>query len=235
MARPVSTVWRRAASTANRCASARGSTCSPAVDSGRPACSWRRIATGPADWATTRSTLDAGTWGISPAGSPASSSALRQTRRSTVTSATSTASTSVGGSRSRRRRCEGTACRTSSRSSRTPSSRIRRAEPGALPSHLRNIVRDVGPTAAFALTFAYKRFVAYRRAPGFFVKSDANRYLMHYHGEQLPNAESSVSLTNERDALGMRKLRIDLRYTAADVDAVMRAHRLLDDHLRRHG
>ena len=112
---------------------------------------------------------------------------------------------------------------------------IRRAEPGALPSHLRNIVRDVGPTAAFALTFAYKRFVAYRRAPGFFVQSDANRYLMHYHGEQLPNAESSVSLTNERDALGMRKLRIDLRYTAADVDAVMRAHRLLDDHLRRHG
>jgi len=103
-----------------------------------------------------------------------------------------------------------------------------------LGRHLRNMVADAEATAGFALTFAYKRFLVRRRAPGFFVRSNANRYLLHYHGEQLPNADSRVTLADEPDALGVRKLRIDLRYSARDVEGVLRAHQLLDEYLRRH-
>ena len=44
-----------------------------------------------------------------------------------------------------------------------------------------------------------------------------------------------MTLTEERDPLGMRKLRIDLRFSQADVDGVVRAHECWDAYLRCHG
>jgi choline dehydrogenase-like flavoprotein len=100
--------------------------------------------------------------------------------------------------------------------------------------HLRNVVRDLPATAAFAASFGYRRLAPGRRAPGFFVESKENAYSLRYHGEQLPNASSRVMLGEEVDGVGMRRLTIDLRYSAADVDCVLRAHRSLDDYLRRY-
>lgn len=98
--------------------------------------------------------------------------------------------------------------------------------------HVRNVVRDFGPASRFALEFGFKRFLARRRAPGFFVRSQSNRYLLHYHGEQVPNRTSMVTLGEDRDAVGLRRLRLDLRFSQADVDGVIRAHKLWDQHLR---
>jgi hypothetical protein len=44
--------------------------------------------------------------------------------------------------------------------------------------------------------------------------SDTNVYPLQYHGEQLPNPDSRVTLTQELDRLGRRKLAIDLQFTS---------------------
>jgi choline dehydrogenase-like flavoprotein len=102
-------------------------------------------------------------------------------------------------------------------------------------AHLRNVVRDLFGSIRFALTFSYARFIRRgRKAPGFFVKSADNRYLLHYHGEHLPHWESRVALTDDRDALGMRRLRTHIHFSDADYQSVRRAIAAIDEHLRRH-
>jgi choline dehydrogenase-like flavoprotein len=101
--------------------------------------------------------------------------------------------------------------------------------------HVANMLRDAPATAAFVPTFGVQRFMRRRRVPGFFVRSRSNCYPLHYHGEQVPNPESRVTLAEESDQLGLRKLLIDLRYSEQDVDGVLKAHEIWDDHLRRHG
>jgi choline dehydrogenase-like flavoprotein len=105
-----------------------------------------------------------------------------------------------------------------------------------IPAHLRNIVRDLVGSIRFAVTFFYARFVRRgRKAPGFFVRSPEDRYLLHYHGEHLPHWESRVELTDERDALGMRRIRTHMHFSDADYASVRKAIALIDGHLRRHG
>ncbi len=103
-------------------------------------------------------------------------------------------------------------------------------------AHLRNIVRDLFPSLRFALTFSYARFFRRgRKAPGFFVRSADNRYLLHYHGEHLPHWESRVELADDRDALGMRRIRTHIHFSDADYESVRTAIAAIDEHLRRHG
>lgn len=103
-------------------------------------------------------------------------------------------------------------------------------------AHLRNIVRDLFGSIRFMVTFSYARFFRKgRKAPGFFVKSADNRYLLHYHGEHVPHWESRVELSDERDALGMPKIRTHMHFSDADCESVRKAIALVDEHLRRHG
>jgi hypothetical protein len=102
-------------------------------------------------------------------------------------------------------------------------------------AHMRNIVRDVFPSIRFAVTFSYARFFRKGpKAPGFFVKSADNRYPLHYHAEHLPHWESRVELTEDRDALGMRRIRTHTHFSDADYQSVRKAIVLIDEHLRRH-
>ena len=95
------------------------------------------------------------------------------------------------------------------------------------PTIVRNVARSPLDTARFILSFGYRRFVPKRRAPGFVVRTADNRYPLRYHGEQVPARDSRITLIPERDALGMRRALVDLRFTAQDVDGVVRAHRAL--------
>jgi choline dehydrogenase-like flavoprotein len=108
-------------------------------------------------------------------------------------------------------------------------------ERGSLSSHFRNVLRDAGPSVSFGLAFGAKRFVSRgRRVPGFSVYSPDNVYPMQYHAEHLPRRDSRVTLTDRHDALGVPRLRIELRFSDADVDGVVNAHRHWDEYLRRH-
>lgn len=100
--------------------------------------------------------------------------------------------------------------------------------------HLLNMLTDLPRTLAFIAGFGAKRFLVRRRIPGFFVYSKANIYPLHYFCEHIPDPESRVTLSAERDAIGMRRLDIDLRYSDADVENVLRAHEYWDDYLQKH-
>lgn len=105
-----------------------------------------------------------------------------------------------------------------------------------LHQHLGNILRQPAATTRFALGFGAKRFLArHRRVPGFFAYSASNVYPLAYHGEHIPQRESRVILAEERDRLGMPKLRIDVRFSQSDVDGVVRAHEYWDAYLHRIG
>ncbi len=102
-------------------------------------------------------------------------------------------------------------------------------------AHMINVLRDCGNTLAFVPGFAYQRFLVRRKIPALFVYSAANEYPLHYHSEQRPNPNSQVRLSDERDALGLRRLIINLRCTPQDIENVVKAHRYWDDYLRQHG
>ncbi|MDG4665367.1 GMC family oxidoreductase [Mycobacterium sp. 236(2023)] len=108
--------------------------------------------------------------------------------------------------------------------------------PPQIKAHIRNVLRDLIPSIRFAVTFSYARLIRKgRKAPGFFVKSPENRYMLHYHGEQLPHWESRIELTDERDALGMRKVRTHLHFSDADYEYAFKTVELIDAHLRENG
>ncbi|HYM21641.1 MAG TPA: GMC family oxidoreductase [Vicinamibacterales bacterium] len=109
---------------------------------------------------------------------------------------------------------------------------------GAAPSptleHIRNLCTDAWPTARFAVGFGARRFLARgRRVPGFAVHNRANVYPLLYHGEHLPRRDSRVTLSGQRDAVGMPRIQVEIRFSDADVEGVVRAHRAWDEHLRR--
>jgi choline dehydrogenase-like flavoprotein len=99
--------------------------------------------------------------------------------------------------------------------------------------HLGNVLRDAPRTATFLLDFIYHRYLARPRMPGFFHRNPARRYAVRFHAEHLPNPDSRVTLTTERDALGLPRLAIDLRYRETDVESLIRAHECFADWLKR--
>jgi choline dehydrogenase-like flavoprotein len=104
-----------------------------------------------------------------------------------------------------------------------PSSRVR---------HLANVLTDLPATARFMPGFLLRRYTGRRRLPGFFLHSKANRYSLHYHGEQVASPASRITLSQQRDALGMRRARVDLRFCSQDYRSVRRSHEILDGYLR---
>jgi choline dehydrogenase-like flavoprotein len=99
--------------------------------------------------------------------------------------------------------------------------------------HLLNVALDLPRTLGFAPAFLWKHKVARMRLPGFFLRNPARRYGLEYHGEQLPAAESRLTLAEARDRLGQPRLRIDLRFADADAGSVLRAHAALAGWLGR--
>jgi choline dehydrogenase-like flavoprotein len=113
---------------------------------------------------------------------------------------------------------------------------IKTSSPTTVRAHLRNVLRDLGPATAFALSFGYRRFLRRgRKVPGFFVPSAANAYPLLYHAEHLPHWESFAEPTDQLDASGMPRLRTNLHFGKEDVRAVLRAHEQLDRSLREQG
>ena len=101
--------------------------------------------------------------------------------------------------------------------------------------HLGNILAGLPEAAREAVSFLYRRYAARPRLPGFFIRNKARRYAFFYHAEQAPNPASTVSLTEARDALGMPRLKIDLRYSELDANSVVAGHHIIDRDLRAAG
>lgn len=116
--------------------------------------------------------------------------------------------------------------------------RLHGEEPATLQrwlQHVANVLIDLTGTAAFLLHWVRRHTLARRKFPSIIVKSKAQRYSIDFHAEQQPNRDSRVTLGDDRDALGLRRLKIDWRYTKADVETVQHAMALLAADLRGSG
>lgn len=113
---------------------------------------------------------------------------------------------------------------------------IRLAHTGPRPyrisPHLRNVLLGAPAGALEMYRVLRDRFLTKPRKPGFVVTNKGGRYALHYHAEQVPNPDSRIRLTDERDAYGVPRASIDLRYSEQDVDSVIQSHRVLDTALR---
>lgn len=93
--------------------------------------------------------------------------------------------------------------------------------------HLMNLVRGAPALFPFAAKWMGSRVLARRKLPSVALPNRGNVYSLHFDAEQSPNPDSRVTLTTERDALGMNRLRVDWRHTTADVDSVARSFQVV--------
>lgn len=105
----------------------------------------------------------------------------------------------------------------------------------SVSAHLGNVLRGAPEAVREAVRYLWRRYAATPHLPGFFIANKARRYALFYHAEQSPNPQSTVRLGEGRDALGMPRLRIDLRYGEADARSVVASHAIIDRGLRRAG
>lgn len=98
-------------------------------------------------------------------------------------------------------------------------------------AHVWNTIKGAPGAALFAARFLAARYGGKVRMPGFFVRNGAHRYALHYHSEQTPDAESRVTLADARDALGMKRARIDLRFGESDASSIVASHDALHERL----
>jgi choline dehydrogenase-like flavoprotein len=105
-----------------------------------------------------------------------------------------------------------------------------------LGPHLRNVAAAPFSAAAGLTQAAY--LVAAARLTGGHPRSASlvpaapGAWRMHYHAEQFRDASNRISLADSLDSIGLPKLKIDFRMQDDDVEAVVRAHELLDEDLR---
>jgi hypothetical protein len=98
--------------------------------------------------------------------------------------------------------------------------------------HLANIVKDPADMAR-GLVGAAKRQLSRNKLRPFFLPNPRGVYALHYHSEQIPDADNRVRLKGGPDAFG--RLSIDYRYHEQDARSVVRAHDILDQALRKSG
>lgn len=101
--------------------------------------------------------------------------------------------------------------------------------------HMRNVLGDLLRTVTFVPWFLWNRHVARNRIPGFFLENPGKRYGLEFHSEHLPGAESRLTLSEECDQSGLRRLVIDFRFAERDMDTVLRAHDALEAALTSSG
>jgi choline dehydrogenase-like flavoprotein len=101
--------------------------------------------------------------------------------------------------------------------------------------HVMNCLNNPIGTIGFCFSFIWLRYIKTPRLPGFFTFSASNRYALHYHAEQAPNWGSTITLSEEMDALGMRRADIALKWSPQDIDSIIRGHNILDHGLQSAG
>jgi choline dehydrogenase-like flavoprotein len=106
------------------------------------------------------------------------------------------------------------------------------AEVGA---HLRNILTDAGGVVRFSQRWIRERILSPRKLPSIVLASATNRYTLRFDAEQVPNLDSRVTLSGERDALGVPRLRVDWRWTELDRHSVEKSASLIGEALVRSG
>jgi choline dehydrogenase-like flavoprotein len=102
-------------------------------------------------------------------------------------------------------------------------------------AHLGNILGDAGGVARSSARWVRGRLLSARRLPSLLPDLNGNRFTLHYDAEQAPNPDSRVRLDDRVDRFGLRRLRVDWRFSDADVDSVVRSSQILEGALVQAG
>ncbi|MDR3529383.1 MAG: GMC family oxidoreductase [Rhodopila sp.] len=97
--------------------------------------------------------------------------------------------------------------------------------------HGLNAATDPFSTIRFLVHWLRYRTLAERKFPSVIIRPRANLFSLDFNAEQVPNPDSRIGLAGTRDRFGNRRVRIDWRYAAQDVETVARSFDLLRDDL----
>jgi hypothetical protein len=101
--------------------------------------------------------------------------------------------------------------------------------------HTRNVVFGMPQLFGFSYGWLNKRILSDRKLPSVMLNNPANVYNLHFDAEQSPNRDSRVMLGEQRDALGLPRLRVDWCYHDDDVRSVVRSFDILCRDLQNSG
>ena len=101
-------------------------------------------------------------------------------------------------------------------------------------AHLRNVVFRAPSLARFVYQWLILRKLATRKLPYTLVKNRDGSYPLEFNSEQTPQASSRITLTNETDRDGLKRVNVEWRLCEDDVQAASRAFLLLRDELALH-
>ncbi|MDL2121674.1 MAG: GMC family oxidoreductase [Deltaproteobacteria bacterium] len=102
--------------------------------------------------------------------------------------------------------------------------------PDDFSKHLGNVITDIEGIAINAYRKVRRKFDSeFKRS----LKIEIFR--LNHMTEQVPNPNSRVTLTGERDALGQNRIQLDWQLSPIDVRSIIRAQEIIDEELRRAG
>jgi choline dehydrogenase-like flavoprotein len=103
------------------------------------------------------------------------------------------------------------------------------------PAHWRNVMSGLPNLARFGFDWVFKRHLATRKLPYTLVPNADGSYPLEFNCEQTPLESSRITLADDLDAHGMRRVRIDWRRSDSDLLAAQRAFLLLRETLGQSG
>ena len=106
---------------------------------------------------------------------------------------------------------------------------------GGLLRHTWNVIADPIYTIQFLLHWLRHRTLAQRKFPSVVLRHRTPVFSLEFHGEQLPNPDSRVTLAQATDPFGMPRVKVDWRYTPGDVRAMERALEVVKQEIERSG
>jgi len=107
---------------------------------------------------------------------------------------------------------------------------ITKGKVNGISKHVGNILRDLPGSLITPASIFVRRYGLKRKLPGVFLFSPENRYALHFHTEQVPDAANRMELDPDGETL-----RIHYALTDTDVNSVIRLHEVLDEWLRQSG
>jgi choline dehydrogenase-like flavoprotein len=109
------------------------------------------------------------------------------------------------------------------------------ARRGGGTAHVGNVLRDAPATAAFVAHLLRRRLLARRKYPSITIAPKSGQFTLDVHAEQLPNPQSRLLLGDRRDRFGVPELRIDWRWSEADLRTARVTVGLIADALQHGG
>lgn len=98
-------------------------------------------------------------------------------------------------------------------------------------AHWKNVVRGMPQLFKFGSDWLFLRKLAHRKLPYTLVPNADGSFPLEFNCEQVPLADNRVTLGDEKDRHGMRRVRVNWKMSEQDIDATERAFLVLQETL----